>query len=96
LSYLGEASGKRACFRSAAKDGLVSRGSKGEKRPADVIGNAIDVAKIANGEETEQYDGPPEKSAAAMELGRRSGRKRADTISAERRAQIARKAAAKT
>ena len=41
------------------------------------------------------FEGPPEKSAAAIELGRKGGRKRADTISAERRAEIARKAAEK-
>ena len=68
---------------------------KGEKRPADVIGNAIKVAKIATGEESEVYEGPPEKSAAAIELGRRGGRKRAERMSVERRAEIARKAAEK-
>jgi hypothetical protein len=39
------------------------------------------------------YDGPPEKTSAAIELSRRAGRKRADTSSAEQRAEIADKAA---
>ena len=71
----------------------MPKGPKGEKRHADVIGNAINAAKIATGEAGEEYEGPPEKSAAAVELGRRGGRRRADTISAERRAEIAKKAA---
>lgn len=40
-------------------------GPKGQKRPADVIGNAVRVMRIATGEESDevQDDG---KSAAAM------------------------------
>ena len=41
-------------------------GPKGEKRPADVIGKAVKVMRIATGEETEELD--PVKRAAA-ELG---------------------------
>ncbi len=73
----------------------MPKGSKGDKRPADVIGHAIRVAKIATGEVTEKFEGPPEKSAAAVELGRQGGRKRAEAMSAERRSEIARKAAEK-
>jgi len=47
----------------------MPRGPKGQKRPADVIGNAVRVMRIATGEETEDTD--PVKSAAA-ELGSRS------------------------
>lgn len=32
----------------------MPRGPKGEKRPADVIGNAVHVMKIATGEEKEE------------------------------------------
>jgi hypothetical protein len=70
-------------------------GRKGEKRHAGVIGNATKVARITSGEKTGEFEGPPEKSAAAIELGRKGGRKRADTMSAERRGEIARKAAEK-
>lgn len=69
----------------------MPRGPKGEKRPADVIGNAVHVMKIATGEIEDTVDDKP-KSAAA-ELGSRGGRKRAETMSPERRAEIARKAA---
>ena len=53
-----------------------------------MIGNAIKVAQIATGEAQEEYEGPPEKSAAAIELGRKGGRKRAESMSAERRSEI--------
>jgi hypothetical protein len=39
----------------------MPRGPKGEKRPADVLGNAVMVMRIATGEETEELD--PGKSA---------------------------------
>lgn len=48
----------------------MPRGPKGEKRPADVIGAAIMVARIATGEVT---DAPPEKRRQS--LGRQSRRK---------------------
>ena len=32
----------------------MPKGPKGEKRPADVVGNAVKVAKIATGEEEEE------------------------------------------
>jgi len=68
-------------------------GPKGQKRPADVIGNAVRVMRIATGEETDdvQDDG---KSAAAKELGSKGGKKRAANMTPERRAEIAKKAAA--
>jgi hypothetical protein len=70
----------------------MPRGPRGEKRPADVIGNAVKVMRIATGEETEELDSA--KSAAA-ELGSRGGKARAARMTPERRAEIARKAAAK-
>lgn len=72
----------------------MPRGPKGEKRPADVIGNAIHVMKIATGQigETFTEDG---KNAAAVALGRMGGKARAERMSAKRRSEIAKKAAAK-
>lgn len=67
-------------------------GPKGEKRPADVIGNAVKVMRIAVGEETD--DTPDDgKNKAAQELGSKGGKKRAESMSPERRAEIARNAA---
>jgi 2-keto-3-deoxy-6-phosphogluconate aldolase len=72
----------------------MPRGPKGEKRPADVIGNAIHVMRIATGEieETTTADG---KNAAAVALGRMGGKARAEGMTAKRRKEIAKKAAAK-
>jgi hypothetical protein len=69
-------------------------GPKGQKRPADVIGNAVRVMRIATGEEEEETPAD-DKNAAAKELGAKGGKKRAATLSPERRAEIARKAAQK-
>ena len=69
-------------------------GPKGEKRPADVIGNAVKVMRIATGEEAD--DAPDDgTNKAAQELGRKGGKKRAESMTPERRAEIAKKAAAK-
>lgn len=70
----------------------MPRGPKGEKRPADVIGNAIKVARIATGEEQEEKtdDG---KDKAAVSLGRRGGQARAASLSSKSRSAIVRKAA---
>lgn len=66
---------------------------EGPKRPADVIGAAIAVAKIATGEEEETEE--KKVSSAAAELGSRGGKARAKNMSAERRSEIAKKAAKK-
>jgi hypothetical protein len=70
----------------------MPKGPRGEKRPADVIGNAVKVMRIATGEETEELD--PMKSAAA-ELGSRGGKARAASMSPERRKEIAQRAASR-
>jgi hypothetical protein len=69
-------------------------GPKGQKRKADVIGNAVLIARIATGEAEDDVpdDG---KDKAAQALGSKGGKKRAATMTPERRAEIARKAAQK-
>jgi len=71
----------------------MPRGPKGEKRPADVVGAAIMVAKIATGEITETGEHDDGKDPAAKAMGRKGGTARAQRLTAERRAEIARKAA---
>lgn len=74
----------------------MPRGPKGETRPADVVGNAIKVARVATGEIEEDAEAKePSKNKAAAELGRKGGRARAERMTPERRQEIARKAAAK-
>ncbi len=70
----------------------MPKGPKGQKRPADVIGAAIKVAKIATGEITEDVD-ENGKDKAAQSLGRRGGKARAEALSKKERAEIAKKAA---
>lgn len=70
-------------------------GPKGEKRPADVIGNAVRIARIATGEEPENAPVDDGKDPAAKALGKKGGAARAKSMTPERRAEIARNAAAK-
>jgi hypothetical protein len=69
----------------------MPKGPRGEKRPADAIGAAIMVGRIATGEIEDERD---ELKSAAAQLGRKGGKARAANMSPERRAEIARKAAA--
>ncbi len=71
----------------------MPRGPKGQKRPADVIGAAVKVMKIATGEEPEDYGADDGKDKAAQSLGQRGGKARAKRLSSKRKAEIARKAA---
>ncbi len=52
----------------------MPKGPKGQKRPADVISNAVHVMRVATGEvddwTNQTLDG---KSLAAVELGRKGG-----------------------
>lgn len=70
----------------------MPRGPRGEKRPADVIGAAVKIMRIATGEEEEELD---RAKSAAAELGARGGKARAQRMTPERRSEIARRAAAK-
>lgn len=72
----------------------MPKGPKGEKRPGDVIGAAVAVAKIATGE-VEDTPANEGKNNAAQELGKLGGKARASSLSAEKRREIAKKAAAK-
>ncbi|MCB2060056.1 MAG: hypothetical protein R3E09_02480 [Novosphingobium sp.] len=70
----------------------MPKGPRGEKRPADAIGRAIKIAKIATGEIEDERD---ELKSAAAQLGSKGGKKRAENLSPEQRKEIAQKAAAK-
>jgi acyl-CoA reductase-like NAD-dependent aldehyde dehydrogenase len=72
----------------------MPRGPKGERRPADVIGNAVHVMRVLTGEieDTVPDDG---KDPAAKALGKKGGAARAKKMTPERRSEIAKKAAQK-
>lgn len=65
-------------------------GPKGERRPADTVGAAVLVAKIATGEIA---DTKQEKSGR-VRSGKAGARARAEKLTAEERSEIAKKAAA--
>jgi hypothetical protein len=64
-------------------------GPKGEKRPADVIGNAVKVMRIATGEEEET-----KVRSGRVRSGRAGAKARSDKLSSDERSAIAKKAAA--
>ena len=67
----------------------MPRRPKGEKRPADVIGVAVMVAKIATGEIVDDGGKAPNRAKG----GKAGGKVRAAKLSASRRSEIAQKAA---
>ena len=73
----------------------MPRGPKGERRPADVIGNAVRIMRIATGEETDPLPADDGKDPAAVAMGKKGGAARAKGMTAERRAEIAKAAATK-
>ncbi len=72
----------------------MPKGPNGEKRPADAVGLAVLIGRIATGEvdDVAPDDG---KDPAAKALGAKGGKARASSMSPERRAEIAKAAAAK-
>jgi hypothetical protein len=73
-----------------ANGGPMPTGPKGEKRPADVIGNAVKIMRIATGE----IDDTVAKSGASQERASKGGKARAAQLKSEDRSEIARKASA--
>ena len=71
----------------------MPRGPKGQKRPADVIGNAVKVMRIATGEEEDDFPADDGKDKAAQSLGQRGGKARAKALSPKKRKEIAKAAA---
>lgn len=65
----------------------MPKGPQGQKRPADVIGNAVHVMRIATGEIEEAT--PSKKSAAGRVGGKKGGKMRADRLTAEQRSEAA-------
>lgn len=68
----------------------MPKGPRGERRPADVIGCAVIVAKTATGEIEENL----EKPSGKVRSGRAGAKARAEKLTPEERSAIAKKAAA--
>jgi hypothetical protein len=67
----------------------MPRGPNGEKRPADVNASAVTVARIATGEIEEDRPRIPGRRKSGLA----GGAARAESLTGERRSEIARKAA---
>jgi hypothetical protein len=72
----------------------VPKGPKGERRPADVIGAAVMVGRIATGE-IEDVAPDDGKDPAAKALGKKGGVARAANMTREQRVKIAKAGALK-
>lgn len=68
----------------------MPKGPKGEKRPADVIGNAVHVMRIATGEIENDTDPSKDHHRRGGKIG---GAARAEKLTSAQRADIARVAA---
>ena len=73
----------------------MPKGPKGQKRPADVVSNAVHVMRVLTGEADDEAPADDGKDKAAQSMGRKGGAARAASMTPERRAEIARKAAEK-
>ena len=71
----------------------MPKGPKGQKRPADVIGNAVHVMRIATGKIGDTPAEEVSKNIVAVELGRIGGRARAKALSGRKKTEIATNAA---
>lgn len=68
----------------------MPRGPQGQKRPADAIGAAVMVARLATGEITEEL----KPKSGRTKSGKAGALARAKSLSSEQRSTIAKKAAA--
>lgn len=67
----------------------MPKGPQGQRRPADVIGNAVHIAKIATGEVEETTLDQPAKRKSGLA----GAKARQENTTPEERSEIARKAA---
>jgi hypothetical protein len=72
----------------------MPKGPRDERRPADVIGAVVKVMRIATDEEPDDRRDAPALSPA-QQLGKLGGVARAKALTAKRRKEIAKKAAAR-
>lgn len=67
----------------------MPRGPQGQKRPADAIGCAVQVARLSVGLETEELREP----SGRVRSGHAGAKARAESLAPEKRREIARRAA---
>jgi hypothetical protein len=87
----GKLGKKQICYVcSGVREYLMPRGPQGQKRPADAIGCAVTVGRIATGEITEEL----KPASGKVRSGQAGSKARAEKLSQEERTVIAKKAAA--
>ena len=69
----------------------MPKGPRGERRPADVIGNAVHIMRIATGEVQDTVRDPGKEYM--RQGGLKGGKRRAAKLTKKRRLEIAKKAA---
>jgi hypothetical protein len=69
----------------------MPKGPRGEKRPADTVSAAVMVGRIATGDATETLGKAPNRAKGGIQGGKR----RAEALTSEQKAEIARIAANK-
>ncbi|MCI5075254.1 RNA-binding protein [Oricola sp.] len=69
------------------KGKTMPKGPRGEKRPGDLIGMSVMVAKIATGEIEDNH------KSGRVRSGKAGAKARAEKLTSEERSEIARKAA---
>lgn len=69
----------------------MPKGPQGQKRPADLVGHAVHIMRLATGEITEELKEPSGK----VRSGKAGSKARAEKLSQEERTTIAKKAAAR-
>ena len=69
----------------------MPKGPQGQKRPADVVGCAVTVAKIATAEIEEEQSDPAKEHMSRG--GKKGGRARAKKLTPEQRKDMAQRAA---
>lgn len=69
----------------------MPKGPQGQRRPADVIGCAVTVAKIATGEMKETHA----STSGRVRSGKAGAKARAEKLTGEERTAVAKKAAAR-
>ena len=77
--------GSKNLWMQGVRDGPMPKVPKGEKRTADVIGNAVQVMRIATGEIEEDLLKDEGEDPAAASMGKRGGKARAEKMAPERR-----------
>jgi len=71
----------------------MPKGPRGERRPTDVIGNAVHVMRVATGEIEETVVQPDPAKEYMRQGGLKGGKARAKALSPAKRKAIAKKAA---